>query len=69
MSTVINTVQPCYGPEKETIVLSEEFIDQLQFTIEKENPPLVACSLYDWRKNLLRDLRYETIGYTSLWIL
>ena len=29
MSTVINTVQPCYGPEKETIVLSEAYINEL----------------------------------------
>ena len=49
ISTAINTVQPCFGPEKNRIVLGEDYIDLIQFNIEKEEAPLESCAVYDWR--------------------
>ena len=69
ISTSINTVQPCYGPDRERLVVGDEGgFYMINFPIEKEDP-LTKCPLYDWRRNLFNDHRYDTIGYTSLYML
>ena len=68
ISTSMNTVEPCYGRENEQLVLGEQVSKLISFPIELENP-LQKCSVYDWRKNLVKDKRYYTFGATNIYAL
>ena len=62
----MNTELPCFGPDKERLILSESEIEYLQLDIEKELP-ITQCQGYPWRRNTQnRDGRYTEIGFTTL---
>ena len=63
---MINTELPCYGPNKDRLILSENEIAFLQIDVEKELP-IEQCPGYPWRRNTEnRDRRYSEIGFTTL---
>ena len=64
-TVMTNVMPPCYGDQKEKIVLPEEVQkEQLSFTIEKEEP-LTSCPVYQWRLNQYFDPHYEVLGITN----
>ena len=50
-------------------MLTPELSDLISFNIEKEPQPVPQCEKYTWRSNSREDSRYDTIGYTSLYML
>lgn len=61
------TTQPCYGFDKDRLVLDIEQLMNLQFSVEKESP-LEMCPDYEWR-NRTFDSRYTKLGEISLYDL
>mmetsp|Transcript_42405 Transcript_42405/g.55914 ORF Transcript_42405/g.55914 Transcript_42405/m.55914 type:complete len:154 (-) Transcript_42405:1785-2246(-) len=68
ISTSINSVKPCYGVDKERVVLGDNGFDLISFPLEKEEP-LQRCPHYEWRRSGYDDERYDIIGTTSLYML
>lgn len=64
ISTALNTVSPCFGAERDALVLGEKGIELLTFPLEKEFF-LEQCKVEDWRKNFFVDPRFKTIGYST----
>ena len=59
ISTAINTKQPCFGLEKDAMILGSDGKANLSFELEKE-VTVENCSIDDWRKNMFEDRRYVT---------
>ena len=68
ISTHLNTVKPCFGPDRDRLVLGTGGSDLIKFPIENEDP-IENCPTFDWRQTTYMDQRYNTIGYTNLWML
>ena len=58
----LNTGPPCYGDDKERLILSTSQLEQLDFSLEKENP-IVTCSSYSWRRSTSED-RYTALKFS-----
>ena len=65
ISTAINSVKPCYGTDRERLVLGDQGADLIRFPIEKEEP-LVDCPFNIWKRASTEDSRFSVIGSTSL---
>ena len=59
---------PCYGYDRERLVLPAEQMSAMHFLIEKESPLLEQCPSHPWRDNRL-DTRFYAIGEVSLFDL
>ena len=72
----MNRNVPCYGFDSERLVLSSKQMEQISFTIEKENP-IETCPKYEWMSSNSphgdsighQDKRFSTVGYVSLDLL
>ena len=68
ISTAMNSIKPCYGTDRERLVLGENGFNLIQFPLEQEDP-LIRCPHYDWRRSGVDDDRYDIIGTTSMYML
>ena len=59
----LNTALPCYGYDKERLILSTSQLEKLNFSLEKEEP-VVTCTTYPWRKSG-SEHRYTRLGFSS----
>lgn len=50
IDTSLNTQRPCYGSEKESLVLTANQIENIQVSLEKEQM-LTACTENAWRSS------------------
>ena len=65
ISVTVNTEVPCFGYEKDRLILKTEQMENLTFTIEKELP-IKACPEYEWKRTVDKDDRFNVIEWTSL---
>ena len=59
---------PCYGPDRERLLLGERGMELLKFSIEREEP-LAACPSYSWRDNSVDAQRFDSVGITTMHLI
>lgn len=59
---------PCYGDDKDRLVLSSTDVDLMRIELEKEEP-IDHCPYYPWRGVQKNDERYFPIGYQDFYQL
>ena len=50
IGTELNTQVPCFGPDRERLVIGKENLELVEFPIENEDP-IGLCPEYDWKLN------------------
>ena len=69
ISSAINSKgnYPCFGPDKDRLIIPEDDFLWLDFSLELESP-ISNCTEYTWRQEIEEtDDRYDTVGFTNLY--
>ena len=63
ISSAINTLgnYPCFGPDRDRLIIAEGELLWLDFGLELESP-VYNCTEYTWRQIQDIDKRYDTVG-------
>ena len=68
IGATINTKAPCYGSNRDKLVLKHEQILSSSFYLEKEEP-VYFCPYVNYKQNRSGDERYNSIGLITLYDL